>query len=323
MNEQGSSRRGFLSGALLGAAGGAFAHARFFSGRVGESAPAPGPSTSSTSSASSSSSSPSSPTLSPFLHPLDKLARMGPLRRRLWPVSYVGKPGGGPATDDVLADLDAALAGGADALVLINEFKIEGNPKTQFSTLADLEKTLEAARKRHPAAPLGVNWLGDEKDPYGWREGFRLARAFGLAIVWTDFSGVDLIKEAPRADLHEIQAARPRDVFYASGIHMKYSTLLDPEKTIEESALQAMGWVDGIIVTGPKTGVASDPEVVRRARAVIGRYPLGVASGTTAENVGSIREHIDFCLVHTGIQENHRLVASKVKALREALDRSA
>jgi hypothetical protein len=58
---------------------------------------------------------------------------------------------------------------------------------------------------------------------------------------------------------------------------------------------------------------------VRRARSVLGRYPLGVASGTTAENVGTIKPYIDFCLVHTGIQEDHRIKADKVKALREAI----
>jgi predicted TIM-barrel enzyme len=272
----------------------------------------------------------------PFVHPYDKLAKISSKKHQLWPVAYVGRKGGGPGlVDDALRDLDAALEGGADALVFVNEYKIPETPRTQFSSLRELETTIAEVRKRHPQAHLGVNWLGDDDDPYGWREGFRLARDHGLDVVWTDFSGVDLIHtrgedaqgrevlgDMPRADLHAIAAARPRDVFYCSGVHMKYSKLIDQRKSIEESALQAMGFVDGIIVTGKKTGVASDPEVVKRVRAVVGRYAVGVASGVTAENVSGIRDGVDFCLVHTGIQEEHRLVASKVKALRAALDNS-
>jgi predicted TIM-barrel enzyme len=262
----------------------------------------------------------SAPGSGPYMPPLEKLAKISPRRRQLWPVAYVGNKEGRGLEEAALRDLDAALEGGADALVLVNEFKIEGVKETQFSTLAQLEKTLAALRQRHPQAVLGVNWLGDESEPYGYRDGFRLARDYGLKIVWTDFAGVDLIEEQPPLDLHQVQAARPHDVFYCSGIHMKYSTLRDPTKTYEESALQAMGWVCGIIVTGAETGIASDPEVVRRVRAVVGRYPVGVASGVTAANVAQIREGIDFCLVHTGIQEGHKLVASKVKELRAALD---
>ena len=102
---------------------------------------------------------------------------------------------------------------------------------------------------------------------------------------------------------------------------MKYSTLIDPNKTIEKSARQALGWVDGIIITGLKTGVAIDPERAKRARSVIGDYPLGVASGVSAENISSIAKEIDFILVNTSISDkNHRIIGEKVKKLREAFD---
>lgn len=258
----------------------------------------------------------------PWVHPSQLLAGISPRKRQLWVCSYVGQPvPDGKPIDGTFADCEAAIAGGADAVVLVNEFMLEGVKRTQFSSWEELEATIKAVRARFPDLKLGVNWLGDDADPYGYRGGFRLAREHGLSFVWTDVSGIDLIKEAPPESLHDIAAARPPGVFYASGIHMKYTHLLDPDKTIEESALQAMGWLDGVIVTGPKTGVSSDPELVKRARVVLGTYPLGVASGVTAENVGAIRDYVDFYIVHTGIQEKHRIVTAKVKALREALDR--
>lgn len=218
-------------------------------------------------------------------------------------------------------DVEASVAGGADAIVLINE----------WCSLAELEGVLSGVRQKYPRAPLGVNYLGDDSEPYGYRESFRLARDYGLSVVWTDFAGVDLIQEKPPVNLHAIEDARTRahtegaNFFYCSGVHMKYSTLLDPTKTIERSARQATGWVDGVIVTGAATGVAADPEHVRRARRAIGDHPLGVASGVSAENVSAIRGELDFFLVASSLQVTgdgglKRISREKVARLRQALD---
>ncbi len=231
----------------------------------------------------------------------------------LWVVCYVNQLGSSPLVDEALRDLTAAFEGGADGAVLINE----------WCSLSELEHTLSSARKEFPRNTLGVNYLGDDAEPYGYRDSFRLAREHELKIVWTDFSGVDQITEKPDVSLHSIQEQRLEDVFYCSGIHMKYSTLRRKEKTIERSALQAMGWVDGIIVTGPKTGTAVDPDVLIRTRKAVGTYPVGVASGVSAENAHQIRNWADFCLVASSLQdENKRIVKQKVKALKNALRRA-
>ncbi len=253
-----------------------------------------------------------------FKSPAEKLQELRALspklhKTQLWVVAYVNQEGGSPLFDQACADIEASFEGEADAVVLINE----------WSSLAELEDTLARVRRRYPHVVLGVNYLGDEKEPYGYRDSFRLARDYGLKIVWTDFSGVDLIDEKPSVDLHQIEAERPRNVFYGSGVHMKYSTLKDPTKTVEKSALQALGWVDGVILTGAKTGVAADPEKVRRVREVIGEYPLGLASGVSPENAHTVREHVDFCLVASSLQDTEnakrRIVLDKVRALRREL----
>jgi uncharacterized protein len=246
----------------------------------------------------------------PFRHPYEKLRLISSRPKQLWVVAYVNQTGNSPLREEALADVEASMEGGADAVILINE----------WCSLAELEDALAETRKRHPKIPLGVNYLGDEAEPYGFRDSFRLAREYQLQIVWTDFSGVDLIEERKPVDLHAIQSERPSDVFYCSGVHMKYSQLRDPSKTIEESALQAMGWVDGVVLTGPKTGVPCNPEHARRARQVMGNYPLGVASGVSAENVHEILPYMDFYLVASSLQgERKRIEGRKVQELRRAL----
>jgi hypothetical protein len=237
----------------------------------------------------------------PFEHPAEQLRALSENAKQLWVVSY-----GGSDTELALADAEASFRNGADAVVF------------ETSNVAAADKTLAAVRAAYPDAVLGVNYLG--KSP-GAHEGFELARRHRLQIVWTDFSGVDLIKEMPEVSLHSIEKEHPPGVFYVSGIHMKYSTLLDPEKPIEKSALQAMGWVDGVVVTGKGTGQPTDPERARRARSVLGNYPLGAASGVSAENVHTILPYIDFALVHTSIATpDHKIIGSKVAELRAAMD---
>ena len=248
-----------------------------------------------------------------MFHPRSKLQTISARAKQLWVVAYVDQKWQKRLVEQALCDLESSFENGADSVVLINE----------WCSLKELETTLQEVRKKYPQVPLGVNYLGHqgETESYGYRDAFRLARDYKLQVVWTDFSGVDLIHERPAIDLHQIEAARPENVFYASGVHMKYSTLVDADKPIEKSALQAMGWVDGVIVTGPKTGAACNPDHAKRVRAAIGDYPLGVASGVSPSNVHEILPYVDFYLVASSLQDSEqRIDGIKVRALRTALD---
>lgn len=239
--------------------------------------------------------------------PRAKLRAISSRAKQLWPVIYVDPTN---LVSNLERDIEAAFEGGADAAVI-----------ELGKDIPTLTKAVEHARAKYPTAKLGVNYLGDDADDkYGYITSFKLAKEFSCEITWTDFCGVDLIKELPEISLHAIEAARPANTFYVSGIHMKYGTLLDPTKTIEQSAFQAMGWVEGIVITGPKTGVPTDPDRARRTRQVVGSYPMGAASGVTAENFPLIAEWVDYCLVNTSIADaDHRILVDKVRRLRQVM----
>ncbi len=239
-----------------------------------------------------------------YEHPRSQLQKLSKNKVQLWVVGYINAN-----LEDHVKDLELSFANGADAIVF------------ESSDYKKLDAQLGEIRKRFPKQVIGVNFLGSDTNLHSFKETFTLAKKHKLQIAWTDFSGIDLIKEAPEVSLHQILAEKPADVFYVSGIHMKYSTLIDSAKPIEKSATQAMGWVDGIVITGPKTGVPTDPERARRARSVIGDYPLGVASGVSAENVKTLLPYIDYALVNSSVADkNHRVIGEKVKALRAAMD---
>lgn len=233
-----------------------------------------------------------------------KFSKDGKLKKQMWVVGYVNA-----TLEDYYKDCEEAFNNGADAIVW------------ETSDYKKLDEALSAIKAKYPNKTFGVNLLGPDEKLMTYKETFELAKKHNLQIAWTDFSAVDLIKEVPETSLHAIDALKPADVFYVSGIHMKYSTLVDANKSIERSALQAMGWVDGIVITGPKTGVATDPTRAIDARSIIGNHPMGAASGVSAENVKSILPYIDFVLVNSSIADKtHRVIGAKVKELRLAMD---
>jgi hypothetical protein len=239
----------------------------------------------------------------PFVHPKDKLKNLGLHHKKIWVVGYMNA-----GLAECIQDLENSFNNGADAIVF------EGHDYKKMDGL------FTEIRKKYPTQIIGVDFLGPEENLYTYKETFDLAKKHKLQIAWTDFSGVDQIQEAHDANLHDIQANTDPNIFYVSGIHMKYSNLIDVNKPIEKSALQAMGFVDGIIVTGPKTGVAADPDKVIKVKKVVHDYPVGLASGVSAENIQPFLPYIDYVLVNTSIADkNHRILPDKMKALRQAM----
>lgn len=234
------------------------------------------------------------------VNPRAELEKLSKNKKQIWVVGYTNG-----TVEDALRDLEITFANGGDAIVY------EGGD------FKKLDQVLTAVREKYPNKVIGVNYLGAY---VSYIETFELAQKHKCQIAWTDYSGIDLITEAPEMSLHDIDARKPAGVFYVSGIHMKYLTLRDPKKSIEKSARQAMGWMDGITITGPGTGQATDPEKARRTRSVIGDHPMGAASGVSSENVGSLVPYIDYMLVNSSIADaNRRIVPEKLKALREAI----
>lgn len=241
--------------------------------------------------------------------PRNKLHLISTNSPQLWSVAYIEKENSVFCAEK---DLNNATEGGADGVVFINE----------FSEYEHLHSVIKELRAKYLDVKIGANYLGNKDDPYGYKGTFFLSKEYQLQIAWTDFSGIDLIKERPPISLHEIEAERPRDVFYCSGIHMKYSTLIDQSKSLIESAYQAIGWVDGILLTGPTTGVLPNPHNVIAVKSAVGNYPLGLASGVSTQNAHLVKRYIDFCLVGTSLFDKEgRIERSKVSSLKNALQK--
>lgn len=223
---------------------------------------------------------------------------------------------------DALSSADAVVNGGGDMIILINS-------RTDMPLY---EEVIAAVRQRHPTFPLGISALS--YGPTNLTEGFRLAAKFDAQMVWCETVPDEQIEfeeddgSYTRADVTPLalaldtQARLKPSALHTAGVHMKYTRPLDG-KTFEEAMQAALGKVDGINVTGPKTGELADVARIQTARRIAGAFPVGLASGVSVENVGDVIGLIDYAIVGTSLKfpDNPlRTSEARVRELRHKMD---
>lgn len=274
------------------------------------------------------------PTSLPLITPTVARAKFGGISKnkvQLWVVVHVranktlaadGTVDEAKLMADVLASADAVVRGGGDMIILINS-------RTEMPLY---EKVITAVRQRHPTFPLGLSALA--YGPTNLTEGFRLAAQYEAQMVWCETVPDEAIEyeeddgKYTRADVIPLalaldtQARLRASAMHTAGVHMKYTRPLDG-KTFEEAMLAALGKVDGINITGPKTGELADVERIRVARRIAGLHLIGLASGVSVENIASVLPYIDYAIVGTSLKDpSNPLLTSEVlvRDLRKRMD---
>jgi uncharacterized protein len=177
------------------------------------------------------------------------------------------------------------------------------DPKTETGMLAVIY-----ALKFHLQVPFGINVLNND-----YEAAFRLASQTGASFieldVFTDpvrtrFSHSLLGQEHPFniiVDPNDVRAKRIQ--FHAENIPLivfiqpKHYDMLEPDKTIEQSAHDAVdSGADGILIT-KATGTAPDIERIKRTKIAIPECPIGIGSGFSRENAPLFMPEVDFAVV--------------------------
>ncbi|ELY52282.1 BtpA/SgcQ family protein [Natronorubrum bangense] len=197
-----------------------------------------------------------------------------------------------------LEDARRLEAGGADGIVLENfgdtPFYSEDVPA---HVVADMT-ALASALQRTVDIPLGINVLRNDAD----------AALSIAAATAADFIRVNVHVGTAATDqgllegqAHETLRLRDRleaDVAILADVHVKHATPVG-EGDLEQAALETAerGMADGVIVSGPGTGVETALEDVERVADVLAdrtstpeRTPVFVGSGVTSETVGDCLE---------------------------------
>jgi membrane complex biogenesis BtpA family protein len=200
--------------------------------------------------------------------------------------------------DVVARDIDRLQAGGVDAILFGNEgdrpYVLQA-PAEGLAAMSAIVATLKPMLK----VPFGVDYLWD---PYAT---VALAVATGASFAREVFTGVyaaDMGMWQPDcAGALRLRARLGReDLKLLFNVNAEFATPLDG-RPIERRAQSAVfsSLADAICVSGPLTGQPVDQLELRRVKAVLANTPVFANTGVDIDNVASILEVADGCVIGT------------------------
>lgn len=227
--------------------------------------------------------------------------------------------------DRALADLEALESGGADGVLVENDFD---QPHTLVGGAEIIAAMTRVTREvvRRARVPVGVEVLLND-----WRGSLAVAAAADATFVRLDFfvdrvrSKLGVIEPEPDAILAYRDRIRAGHLQIFADLQVKYSAPADGPKPIEQSAREAAAaGADAVIVTGHETGVGPRPADLVAARA--GGVPVLIGSGLDPANAAVLAPLADGFIVGTSLRTGRawsdRVATAQVRALVRAMGRS-
>ncbi|MDO8583290.1 MAG: BtpA/SgcQ family protein [bacterium] len=106
-----------------------------------------------------------------------------------------------------------------------------------------------------------------------------------------------------------------KNILLLADIHVKYMSMLEPNKTIQESAKQAEIYgADAVIISGSRTGLPTNKEDIIKAQEG-GNLPVLIGSGLIKQDVPTLLPYADGAIVGTAFEKKEgEIESSKVKS---------
>jgi hypothetical protein len=232
--------------------------------------------------------------------------------------------GGLPAVRErALADARTLDAGGVDAVLVENFGDAPFYPDdVPAHVVASMTSVVDAVA-RAVDCPVGVNVLRNDA-----AAALSVAAATGASFVRVNVHAGARVTDQGLVEgrAHETIRLRERlgaDVAVFADVDVKHSTPLGGEVPLSTAVEEAVdrGLADGVVVSGPGTGTATDGadvETVAQAAAARG-VPALVGSGVTAETVRATLDAADGAIVGTALKEGGETTAPVEAARVEEL----
>jgi membrane complex biogenesis BtpA family protein len=233
--------------------------------------------------------------------------------------------------DHVLADARTWTDGGADALMLENFGDVPFFPgAVPAITVASLT-ALAVRVRRATDLPLGINLL--RNDGAG---AVAIAAAVGGRFVRVNVLSGAVVSDQGIIQGQAAQVARDRrawggaDLSVWADVRVKHAAPLGAGwrpigEEVQELVLRA--GADGVIVSGPGTGHATDLEELQAVREVVDALPPGrrvgvyVGSGAAAASAATLLQHADGLIVGSSVKPDGRTDAPvEARRVRELAD---
>ena len=235
----------------------------------------------------------------------------------------------------IVSSVEEFQKGGVDGILIENESDKPHTmtiSKAQVAAMSVLAK--EAVKKSE--VPVGVTCL-----LLDWEANFAIAKATGARFIRLNVFVDTVMREVDtwttintdcrgmiRINPLEVKAYRKtlsaQDILLLADIHVKYMLMLEPNKTIQESAKQAEIYgADAVIISGSRTGLPTKREDLIKAKEG-GNLPVLIGSGLITQDVPKLLPYADGAIVGTAFEKKKEIdylsvknFMGEVKRLRE------
>jgi len=206
---------------------------------------------------------------------------------------------------EALSDLDHYIAGGADAIVLENSHDLPYiKPPLPAKAVALMTRIAREVRQRFDG-PVGIQMLEAANET-----ALEIARAAGLdflrveGYVFAHIGGAGLIEGCAGKLLRQRKKLGCEHIKIFGDVKKKHcSHALTGDLDITDVVKQSEFFlVDGVIVTGPRTGESPDVRELKRVKK-IAHVPVLIGSGLTPENIASYLPLADVFIVGSTLRE--------------------
>lgn len=207
---------------------------------------------------------------------------------------------------------------GVDGILVENE---SDKPHTITITKAQVAAMtiLTDLAVRTSSVPVGVTCL-----LLDWEADFAVAKATGARFVRLNVFVDDVMREPSTWGSIDIEARKPiffnpmeiqayrqglgaQDIALFVDIHVKYMQMLEPDKTIGESAEQAEFYgADAIIVSGSRTGKPTSKKDITEAKAACS-IPVFIGSGLNSDTIEDLLPAADGSIVGSAFEKEGNL----------------
>lgn len=225
---------------------------------------------------------------------------------------------------EALSDLERYVAAGVDAIVLENSHDLPYvKPPLDPKAVSLMTRVAKKIRKRFKG-PIGLQMLEAAN-----KTALCVAHAADLdflrveGYVFAHLGGAGLIEGCAGKLLRQRKKLRCEHIKIFGDVKKKHcSHALTGDLDITDVVKQSEFFlVDGVIVTGPRTGESPDLRELQRVKK-IARVPVLIGSGLTPENIASYLPWADGFIVGSCLRENGdflgRLQVSRLKAFVQA-----
>lgn len=227
---------------------------------------------------------------------------------------YPDSPGPERLARHALRDLEALTAGGADGMLLENEWdrphRVVASPETVASMTAIASAVVQAAADIAVGCEILLN------DP---RASLDVARSAGATFIRTDYFVDRMMRPEfgefdidPDGLLEYRASIGADDVLILADIQVKYASMIEPRPIAESAALARDKGADAIVVTGDASGDA--PSLRHLLEAAQG-LPVLIGSGLDADNARALLGACDGAIIGSSIMCERAVDAERVREI--------